>query len=880
MYRAVDLSVGQRLAIGFALLLVLLAGLFILVLTLQQRSISAQATFVDRIAPRREAAQRTEVALLRVGVAARAYLLTHDPAHRQQFDRSVSAARAALDRLTATPKDADDASLFATLQPRTIEYLGAAESAVRTSRSRGFTAADDAALSARRERALGSVQAFFELQHRKAAAVVDDMAAVRSGVTRSLVAASVVGVVLFTLLAAATIQSVRQPARELLRIAGALEAGNAGPALVYAPTAGETPRPVRSEMKKLARAFGSAARALERRADRLKADGRVAGAAASSLQKGELAADTLRTVVEHVGAEVGVVYWRDEESGGLLPIAAHAVEAAPLASGEGVPGQAARAARSVVVRDIPRDTPFAVKLGYDQAPPRSVAAVPALFGPDVQGVLLAGALHDLDDEAVAFLESAAVHLGVGLQNARAHERVERLVADLRESHQRIQQQSEELQAQNEELQAQHEEIQSQNEELQAQSEELQAQNEELQAQRDDIHARTQQLEEQGVVLREQAGLLLEADERKNEFLGVLAHELRNPMAPITMSLYILRHAPADSDRAQRALAVLERQARHLTRLIDDLLDVTRISRGKVRIEREPLELGELARTCVDDQHAAVESRRLAFEVDLPPQPVWTEGDRTRLSQILNNLLSNAVKFTDPGGRVRLRLAVDETTRDAVLIVEDTGIGIDQALLPRLFQPFSQGAAGLARTNGGLGLGLALVKALAELHGGSVTAASEGAGRGSAFIVRLPTCSAPQVAEAPPTPGARVCRGRVLLVEDNVDAAASLREALELRGLVVEVAHSGDEGLQKAHAFHPDVVLCDIGLPSMDGYAFARALRAQATSQPVLLVALTGYAASGDRSRAFDAGFDRHLAKPLDIGELESLLGPLDQARPT
>jgi two-component system CheB/CheR fusion protein len=871
VYRAVDLSVGQRLAIGFGLLLVLLAGLFTLVLTLQQRSITAQAAFVERIAPRREAAQRTEVALLRVGVAARAYLLTHDPAHRQQFEQSVGVARAALDRLTATPKEADDARLFAALQPLTTEYLGAAEVAVRTSQSRGFTAADDAALSARRERALVSVQAFFDLQHRKAAAVVGDMAAARAGVTRSLLAASAVGVILFTLLAAATIQSVRQPARELLRIAGALEAGNAAPALAYAPRPGEPPPLMRSEMMKLARAFGAAARALERRADRLRADGRAAAAAASSLQKDDLAADTLRAVVEHLGAEVAAIYWREEESGRLLPIATHAVQAAPLAIGEGIPGQAAKSARTVIVRDVPRETPFTVKLGYDEAPPRSVVAVPALFGRDVQGVLLVGALHDLDDEAVAFVESTAVHLAVGLQNARAHERVERLVTELKVSYARIQEQSEELQGQNEELQAQHEE-------LQAQSEELQAQNEELQVQRDEIHAHTHLLEEQGAVLREQAAQLLEADERKNEFLGVLAHELRNPMAPITMSLYILRHAPSDSARAERALAVLERQARHLTRLIDDLLDVTRISRGKVRIEREPIELGELARTCVDDQHAAVESRNLVLDVDLPSVPVWTEGDRTRLSQILNNLLSNATKFTDPGGRVTLRLTADPDAREAVLEVKDTGIGIDRALLPRLFQPFSQGASGLARTNGGLGLGLALVKALAELHGGSVEASSDGPGRGSTFTVRLPTCAPPAARPLEARP--RASRRRVLLVEDNVDAAVSLREALELMGHAVEVAHSGDEGLLKAGLFRPDVVLCDIGLPSMDGYEFARALRAQATPQPVLLVALTGYAASNDRSRAFDAGFDRHLAKPLDIDELDRLLAPLDEARPT
>src|SRR5690606_36630405 len=275
----------------------------------------------------------------------------------------------------------------------------------------------------------------------------------------------------------------------------------------------------------------------------------------------------------------GVIYGRRRGSDRLEPLARQAVaDAGPVRVGEGLPGQAALDGRLHVIREIPPDTPFAVRLGYDQAPPRAVAAVPLRFRREVLGVAVLGSLRGFDAEALTFLEAAGGQLGIALQNAAGHEEIERLLGDLRESNQQLQAQSEELQAQNEEIQAENEEIQSQNEEMQAQQEELEQ------------HARKREI--YSADLRRHAAMLAEADVRKNEFLGLLAHELRNPLAPMTLSLLILQQSEPGSERARRAQAVIERQVRHLSRLIDDLLDTTRISHGKIQIAREPLEFVE------------------------------------------------------------------------------------------------------------------------------------------------------------------------------------------------------------------------------------------------------------------------------------------------
>jgi signal transduction histidine kinase/CheY-like chemotaxis protein len=472
------------------------------------------------------------------------------------------------------------------------------------------------------------------------------------------------------------------------------------------------------------------------------------------------------------------------------------------------------------------------------------------------------------------LQSTGTQLGIGLQNAAAYEQIQTLLTELREYNERIQAQNQELQAQNEEIQAQNEEIQAQNEEIQAQSEQLQAQHEELQAQ-------NEELIQQGEDLRRHAAELSEADERKNKFLGILAHELRNPMAPIANSIHILKHTTPGSEGAKRAQAVIERQAAHLVRLIDDLLDVTRISEGKIHIKRERLDLVELTRVCVEDSTVAFEQAGITLDLDLPDAPVEVLGDHTRLCQILGNLLNNSIKFNDAGAVVQLSLRVDHGEGAAVLRVSDNGIGMEADLLPKLFQPFSQGISGLARTKGGLGLGLALVKALAGLHDGTVSAHSDGTGQGAEFTVRLPLASAKAALKrehatqaASATSTTKPTANRLLIVEDNLDAARTLQEALRMEGYEVVAVHSGGEALEAIKTFTPDVVLCDIGLPDMDGHDVAREFRANPHTASAILIALTGYASAEDKQQATSAGFDLHLAKPLKISGLEQILAKL------
>jgi signal transduction histidine kinase/CheY-like chemotaxis protein len=359
--------------------------------------------------------------------------------------------------------------------------------------------------------------------------------------------------------------------------------------------------------------------------------------------------------------------------------------------------------------------------------------------------------------------------------------------------------------------------------------------------------------------------LAEADKRKDEFLSVLSHELRNPLAPIRNALHILETATDDPARAARARDVIERQSAHLSRLVDDLLDITRINRGRVELHCAPLDLVRLVRDTVEDHRAGYEAAGVGLRLQLPPDPVTVDGDRTRLAQVVGNLLGNSAKFTPRGGTVTVRVE-GAPAGVALLLVSDTGEGIHPDVLPRLFEPFSQADRSLARTRGGLGLGLAVVKGLVELHGGMVTVSSAGRDAGTEVAVRLPRT--PALVSPPPPRGAAPRVGHVLLVEDNVDAAETLREALELEGMRVTIAGDGTVGLAAARQIRPDLVICDIGLPGdVDGYAVARAIRADPALRHTPLVALTGYAGPDDRMCARQAGFDRHLAKPTAIDDI-------------
>ncbi|HCF60078.1 MAG TPA: histidine kinase, partial [Myxococcales bacterium] len=347
-----------------------------------------------------------------------------------------------------------------------------------------------------------------------------------------------------------------------------------------------------------------------------------------------------------------------------------------------------------------------------------------------------------------------------------------------------------------------------------------------------------------------------------------SHELRNPLAPIRTSLYVLEHADPASESAKRSMSVIERQVTQLARLVDDLLDVTRITQGRLQVRRERLDLRALVRSAADDHRPIFIANGVRLETRLPSQSIWVQADSVRMSQVVGNLLSNAVKFTPRGGWVQLSLELEGA--GAVLRVRDNGIGIDPEVLGRLFQPFSQAMQTLERIRGGLGLGLTLVKGLVELHEGTVEATSGGFGKGAELTVRLPVeQGSAQASLAPKREGNRP--RRVLVIEDGADAADSLKEALALMGHEVRVAYDGRTGIVEAYAFQPDVVLCDIGLPGIDGYEVARRFRADPELQGATLIALTGYASADDRRRAAEAGFSRHIAKPPRIEELEEIV---------
>jgi signal transduction histidine kinase len=375
-------------------------------------------------------------------------------------------------------------------------------------------------------------------------------------------------------------------------------------------------------------------------------------------------------------------------------------------------------------------------------------------------------------------------------------------------------------------------------------------------------------------LRANEQRLRQIDERKNEFLAVLSHELRNPLAPIKISLYTLDRAAPGSAQAARAKAVIERQVNQLSRLVDDLLDVTRISREKIRLQMQQVDVNRLVERAVEDHRAIFEKSGVHLHLALSEGGPHVMGDSARLMQVVGNLLQNAAKFTPPGGSAFVSVATERPARQVVIRVADNGVGMNAESMSSLFEPFMQAAATLDRSKSGLGIGLALVKGMVELHGGRVDAHSDGPGQGAVFEVRLPLGLGPEKRGPDLSRATTARQHRILIIEDNHDAAESLREVLEISGHAVLVAHDGHEGLMRARESHPDLIICDIGLPGMDGFQVARAVREDNALKGTLLVALSGYAQPEDLERAHEAGFNHHLAKPPSLEKLEEILSGL------
>ncbi|OLE79012.1 MAG: hypothetical protein AUF76_17900 [Acidobacteria bacterium 13_1_20CM_2_65_9] len=391
----------------------------------------------------------------------------------------------------------------------------------------------------------------------------------------------------------------------------------------------------------------------------------------------------------------------------------------------------------------------------------------------------------------------------------------------------------------------------------------------------------QRVAERTADLQATTSALQEADRRKDEFLAMLAHELRNPLAPIRTAVQLLRLKELGESQRTRARDVIERQVEHLVRLIDDLLDVARITRGMITLHREPVLIGAIIARAIETTRPAIDARRHELVLELPDELITVEGDKTRLTQMIGNVLHNAAKFTNVGGRIVLKVTREGAS--AVISVKDTGIGIAKEAMPQIFELFAQVHAKSECSQGGLGIGLALVRRLAEMHGGTVTARSDGPGQGTEFIVRLPLLMAQAPLAATQFTESRVIPTvaplRILVTDDNHDAAESLAVQLQLAGHDVRTVNDGVEALAVGKAFKPQVVLLDLGMPKMDGYETARQMRRRSWGERATLIAITGWGQQQDRQRTAEAGFDAHLVKPVSEYDLFQALAAADPGMP-
>lgn len=404
---------------------------------------------------------------------------------------------------------------------------------------------------------------------------------------------------------------------------------------------------------------------------------------------------------------------------------------------------------------------------------------------------------------------------------------------------------------------------------------LYRQRQEVARQRDELALMIEENKRLLEATRQSAEALQETDRRKDEFLATLAHELRNPLAPILSSVQLLRRASDSQQDATDVYQIIERQVNHMVRLVGDLLEVSRITSGKIQLQQEPMELADAVRNAVETSRPLIEAGNHNFSLLLTATPIVVKGDLVRLTQVVANLLNNAAKYTPEGGQISL--AVERHDGWAHLCVKDSGLGIPAEMLGGVFEMFTQINRHLKRSQGGLGIGLTLVKRLVELHGGTVAVSSEGEGRGAEFTVRLPilATTGERVVGAGEQRETPISTKRILLIDDNVDGLDMLKMLLSTYGHEVATAQSGQRGIEQVASFAPAVVFLDIGMPGMDGYETAKQLRQLAAGDGLILVALTGWGQEEDRRRAYEAGFDFHLVKPVNAGAIERLLSSLE-----
>lgn len=378
--------------------------------------------------------------------------------------------------------------------------------------------------------------------------------------------------------------------------------------------------------------------------------------------------------------------------------------------------------------------------------------------------------------------------------------------------------------------------------------------------------------------------LQEADHRKDEFLATLAHELRNPLAPIRNGLQVLRMSN-NARETEDIRNMMDRQLTHLVRLIDDLLDISRVSQGKIELRREKITFENILESAIEASTPFIEAGKHTFNVDVPSETLWLYADLTRVAQIITNLVNNAAKYTPDGGTIGLSARHDSDDNNIIIAVTDNGLGIPADMLPKVFDLFTQVGRSLDRSQGGLGIGLALVKRLVEMHGGAIQAQSGGPGKGSAFTVRLPLTTAPAVTQKTAAPAEDIGdKGappqgslEVLIVDDNIDSAKTTGWMLEMIGLLPTLAHDGVTALQIAKELHPDVILLDIGLPGMNGYEVCQELRKDPTFKDTLLIAQTGWGRDRDKQKSVEMGFDHHLVKPVSLKDISALLSTVKKA---